>query len=195
MPLGKEVCLDAGDVLDWNPAPLPPKEHSFLQFWVHVCCDQTAGWIKMPLGIEVGLGPGNIVLDWDPALPPQRGTAPPVFGQSLLWPNGWWIKVTPGREVCLGLGHCVLDGVGDPGYLPQRGTASTQFSVYEGRGFVERVINSPQTRLCLLCPKQSPISATAEHLLWPPYGIGQAIIFSCCGFCLSSIFFFWFTAK
>jgi len=26
-------------------------------------------------------------------------------------------------------------------------------------------------------------------LLWPPYGIGQAIIFSCCGFYLSSIFF------
>jgi len=37
---------------------------------------------------------------------------------------------------------------------------------------------------------QSPISATAELLLWLPYGIGQAIIFLPCGFyLLLSIFF------
>ena len=29
----------------------------------HVCCGQTAGWIKMPLGTKVG--PGHIVLDGD----------------------------------------------------------------------------------------------------------------------------------
>ena len=47
----------------------------------HVCCGQTAGWIKMPLGPEVDLGPGHIVLDRDPASlsPRERGTAaPPV---------------------------------------------------------------------------------------------------------------------
>jgi len=36
----------------------------------HVCCDQTAGWIKMPLGTKVGLGPGHIALD-GAQLPPQ----------------------------------------------------------------------------------------------------------------------------
>ena len=37
------------------------------QLSAHVCCGQTAGWIKMALGMEVGLGPGHIVLDEDPA--------------------------------------------------------------------------------------------------------------------------------
>jgi len=43
------------------------------QFLAHVCCGQTAGWIKMPPGREVGLGPGHIVLDGDPAPPPPKG--------------------------------------------------------------------------------------------------------------------------
>jgi len=58
-----------------------------LQFFAHVCCGQTAWWIKMPLGREVDLGPGNIVLDGDPASP--KGHSPPSFGLCLLWPNGW----------------------------------------------------------------------------------------------------------
>jgi len=28
------------------------------QFWSHVYCGQTAGWIKVPLGTELNLGPG-----------------------------------------------------------------------------------------------------------------------------------------
>ena len=37
----------------------PEKGHSSPpQFSTHVCCGQTAEWIKMPLGVEVGLGPG-----------------------------------------------------------------------------------------------------------------------------------------
>ena len=44
--------------------PTPPKKNL-----AHVCCGQTAGWIKMPLGMEVGLGPGDFVLDEDPAPP------------------------------------------------------------------------------------------------------------------------------
>jgi len=43
--------------LEW--AQPPP------QFSVHVCCGQTAGWIKMPLGTEVDLGPSHIVLIGD----------------------------------------------------------------------------------------------------------------------------------
>jgi len=64
----------------------PPKKLA------HVCCGQTAGWIKMPLGMEVGLGPGHIALDGHPA-PPQGAqppmAQPPIFGPCLLWPNGW----------------------------------------------------------------------------------------------------------
>ena len=33
------------------------------KFLAHVCCGQTARWIKMPLRREVGLDPGDIVLD------------------------------------------------------------------------------------------------------------------------------------
>jgi len=51
-------------VLDGDPAPFPQKRHS-PQFSTHVCCGQTAGWIKMPLETEVDLGPADIVLDGD----------------------------------------------------------------------------------------------------------------------------------
>ena len=58
---------------------LPPeKGNSLPQFFAHVCCGQTAGWIKIRLGMEAGLGPGYIVLDVDPA-PLERGTASPSF--------------------------------------------------------------------------------------------------------------------
>ena len=54
------------------------------QFLAHVCCGQTAEWIKMPLGTDVGLGPGNIVLDGDPSPHTERSTPdPPVFGPYL----------------------------------------------------------------------------------------------------------------
>jgi len=52
----------------------PPQKKGGPQFSAHVCCGQTAGWIKMPLGTDVGLGAGNIVLDRDTASP-KRGTA------------------------------------------------------------------------------------------------------------------------
>ena len=34
------------------------------------------------------------------------------------------------------------------------------------------------------------MTSALSAYLWPPYGIGQAIIFSSCGFFLSSLFFF-----
>ena len=62
-----EVGLGSGHiVLDGDPAP-PQSGTAPSQFAAHVCCGQTAGWIKMSLGTEVGLGPGDIVLDGDPA--------------------------------------------------------------------------------------------------------------------------------
>jgi len=68
------------------------KKWAHPKFSAHVCCGQTAGWIKIPLVTEVGLGPDHIVLDGDPAPhlkrstapstpPPQKkGTAPPIVG-------------------------------------------------------------------------------------------------------------------
>ena len=61
----------------WGPScPLPKRGQSPPQFSAHVCCDQTAGWIKLVLGIVVGLSPGDFVLDRDPALTPKRGRSP-----------------------------------------------------------------------------------------------------------------------
>jgi len=40
----------------------------------HICCGQTAGWIKTALGMEVGLCPADIVLGEDPGPPPQKGS-------------------------------------------------------------------------------------------------------------------------
>jgi len=91
MPLGMEVGLTPGDFVlyktqlpspkrGWSPSP---------QFSAHICCGQTAGWIKMPLGMEVGLGPNDFVLNGDPAPPAKKGAEPPIFGPCLLWSNGW----------------------------------------------------------------------------------------------------------
>jgi len=100
----------------------------------------------------------------DPAIPP-KGAQPPIIGPCLLWPNrptAGWIKMPLCMEVGLGPGHIVLDG--NPAPPPQRGKA-------------------PNFWLMCIVAKRSSISATAEHLLlWPPYIIGQTIIFLFCGF-------------
>ena len=76
MVLGMEVGFGPGHiVLDGDPAARSPNGHS-PQFSAHVCCVQTASWIKIPLGMELGLDPCDFVLDGDPAPPPQMGTAP-----------------------------------------------------------------------------------------------------------------------
>ena len=72
LPLGVvEVDLGTGYfVLDEDPAPIPKKgEHSRPSIFGHVCCGQTAGWVKMPLSTKLGVGPGHIVLDGDSASP------------------------------------------------------------------------------------------------------------------------------
>jgi len=69
MKLGTEVGL-GHVVLDGDSTASPQKGHR-PEFLTHICCGQTAGWIKikMPHGMEAGLGPGDIVLDGDPATP------------------------------------------------------------------------------------------------------------------------------
>jgi len=75
--LGTKVDLGPGNiVLDADPAPTrPPWRHS-PQFSAHVCCGETAGWIKMPLGTKGGLSPGQSVLHEDPALSTKRDRTP-----------------------------------------------------------------------------------------------------------------------
>ena len=87
MSLCSKEGLDPSNiVLDGNSAPLPKKKAQPPQFSAHVCCSQTAGWIKVPLGTMVGFGQGNSVFYADPA--PPQGTQPKIFGPRLLWPNG-----------------------------------------------------------------------------------------------------------
>jgi len=60
MLFGVELEIGPGDiVLEFRLGPSPPPKGQNPQFSAHVCCSQTAGWIKLPLGREVDLGPGN----------------------------------------------------------------------------------------------------------------------------------------
>jgi len=104
----------------WGPRSPSPESGHRPQFSAPVCCDQTAGWIKMPLRVMVGLGPGNIVLDADPA-PPRSGTAPPNSAHVCCGQNAGWIKMPLGTKVGLGPGRIVLHG--DPAPPPKKGTA------------------------------------------------------------------------
>jgi len=96
-------------VLDGDPAPPSPKgAQPLLQFLAHVCCDRTAGWIKMPFGTKVGLSQGHIVLDGHPA--PQKRAQPPFLAHLCCGQTAGWIKMPLGREVGLDPGNIVLDG-------------------------------------------------------------------------------------
>ena len=71
----------------WGPSSTLPKKGAEPppQFSSHVCCGQTAGWIKMAFGMEVGFGPGHIVLDRDPApLPKKRDRCPQFSAQGEM---------------------------------------------------------------------------------------------------------------
>ena len=131
-------------VLDGDPAPIPIKGHS-PQFSAHVCCGQTAGWIKMSLDMEVGLGPGDILLGWNPAapLPPKGGghsaPPPPILAHACCGQTAGWTRIPLGAEVRLGR-------PGDVGWRP----------IPHGKGHS----SSPS----LFAVARSPTSATAQHL-------------------------------
>jgi len=87
-----------------------PQSGTAPQFSTHVCCGQTAGWIKVPLGRQVGLGPGDIVLNGDPG-PPKKGHSTPQFLDHVYCgQTAGWIKMSLCTKVDLGPGHIVLDG-------------------------------------------------------------------------------------
>ena len=88
------------------------KEHS-PQFSAHVCCGQTAGWIKIPLGTEVDVGTCDIILDGDPAS--RKRHSPKISAHVCCGQTARWIKMPLGTEVGFGLDVIVLDG--DPAPL------------------------------------------------------------------------------
>jgi len=90
MPLGMEIDLGQA-ILCYMGIQLPQKGQSS-QFSVHVCCGQTARWIKMQLGMELGLGPGDNVLDGDSA---PQGTAPNFWPMSTV---GKWSPISATAE-------------------------------------------------------------------------------------------------
>jgi len=98
----------------------------------------------MALDMDVGLGPGHIVLYGDPASPPPKkgGTAPHFSARVYCGKTVGWIKMPLGTKVGLGPGNTVRCG---PSSTPQ----GAQPPIF-GTSIVA---------------KQSPISATAEHLL------------------------------
>jgi len=85
-----DIGLDPGDiVLVGDPAAPPTKGTAAPpQFSAHVCCGQTARWLKMPLGREADLSPGDIVLDGDPAYSsPERDHNTPCFRPMCIVPK------------------------------------------------------------------------------------------------------------
>jgi len=70
-----------------GPSSPHKKRRRSPQFSAHVCCCQTAGWIKIPHCMEVGLSPGHVVR-WEPSSPLKRAQ-PPIFSRCLLRSNGW----------------------------------------------------------------------------------------------------------
>jgi len=109
MKLGVEVDLSPGHIVsDGTQLPLP-KRGTAPQFTAHVCCGQTAGWIKMPLGTEVDLGPTHIVLDGD--LQKGGGDNTPNLGPyivakrlhgsrcHLVQQTAGWVKMPLGTEL------------------------------------------------------------------------------------------------
>ena len=101
----------------WRHSPCT-KRGGAPQFSAHVCCGQTAAWIKMPLGTEVGLGPGDIVLGGEPVTPtsppPKQGHTPKFSAHVYCGQTARWIKMALGTEVGLGLVNIVLDGDSSP---------------------------------------------------------------------------------
>ena len=52
-PNGALIKMPRHIMLDGDPAPPPPKKGHSPQISAHVCCGQTAAWIKMPLCIII----------------------------------------------------------------------------------------------------------------------------------------------
>jgi len=171
-----------------------PNRGTAPQFLAHVCCGQTAGWIKMSLGTEGRPRPGDTVSDGDPAplLPKKRAQQPsPLSAQVYCGQTSARIKMPLGTNIGLDLSDIVLDGDPPPpkrGHNPRtfgpcllwpNGWMDQDVTWYIGRrrprqhcvrwGLssppVERGTAAPTFRPMSIVAKRSRISATAELLL------------------------------
>jgi len=106
-------------VLDGDRAP--QRKGTVPQFLAHVCCGQTAGWIKMSLGMEEGLGSGDI----DGTQLPQKGHSLEFSSHVYCGQTAGCISIPLGTQARLGAGDIVLDGDA----APQKGD-SPQFSAH-----------------------------------------------------------------
>jgi len=152
--------------LRWDPAP-PQKKGTATSFRpMSVVAKWLDGLRCHWTGYGGGPRPRRLFVRW--AAPSRiKGTAPTQFLVHVCCGQmAGWTKMPLGMEVGLSPGHIVLDG--DPAPPSQKGHSSPP-SLF-----------GP----CLLWP-WSPISATAELLLWSPYGI-----FSSC-----RLFFFLFLSS
>jgi len=121
-----EVEFGPGHILlDGDPAPRPPNGLS-PPMAAHVCCGQTAGWIKMPLGMELGLSPGETVLDGGPSSHPKKGHSPHFLAHVRSGQMTGWLKMPLGMEPGLCPGHIVLDGGPAP---PKKGAQTPIFGL------------------------------------------------------------------
>jgi len=104
----------------WGPSSPSPKGAQPPHFSAHICCGQTAGWIRMPLGKKVGFSPGDCVLDGDPDPLPTKGAEPPPQFSAHFYcgQTAGCIKMPLGMQVGLSPGDFVLDG--DPAPFPKR---------------------------------------------------------------------------
>ena len=118
---GRPQRLSLSDCVRCLPSPLPQK--------AHVCCGQTAAWIKVPLVTEVDLGLRDIVLDGDSGPLPVKGHSPQFSANVRCDQTAGRTKMPLGIEVGLGQGDFVFDG--DPAtsrkLAETRYTTPTQF--------------------------------------------------------------------
>jgi len=77
--------------IGWRPSSASSKGAQ-PPFSAHVCCGQTAGWIKVPLGTGVYMDPGDIVLDGHLAPPAKkRAQYPSNFGPCIVCIVAKWL--------------------------------------------------------------------------------------------------------
>ena len=127
-------------------------------FLAHVCCGQTAGWMKTPLDTKVDLGPGHTVLDGHPAPTPREGHSSAPFSfrpmsvlATVAHLSYWWALVLFYDLFIIhqNVLSCIY-------------TTMLWWSVIFGRLFVKQFALCYQTFVCL-----SVLSVFDVGVLWP----------------------------
>jgi len=78
LKLGMKAGLGPGHTVGWGPSSPPAKGAQSCPIFAHVCCGQTAGWIKMPPR------PRPRCDRWGPSSSQKGDSSHPLFGPCLL---------------------------------------------------------------------------------------------------------------